>query len=143
MISIAQFCYIIIIFCILNKIYQWFRQPENPPFWVNNDTYPLCLKVTGFHFLFLGFNGLYYRTNESVNGSPVYKMPPYVLYNLIPIRPVNLYKNEKGYWKFQYADCYEDIAFLHGHVESPIGYYFYKYQSRDVKVEKAIIRFDY
>lgn len=143
--SFDQFCSLFLTYHLLKSIYWWFKQPPSYPLWLNQEgEYPLCLKVSGFHFLFLGFNNLYYRSSENRNGAPVYHMPSYLLYYLILIRSVNLYKDETGNWRFEFGDCQQNISFLNGQEgHTPIGTFQYKHGSGKITVERAKINFEY
>lgn len=141
------FCYYFFIFHIIQACYNFIKKPASAPYWFNDqweNEYPLCLKVTGFPLLFLGFNGLYYRSQTILNGAPVYQMGFYFLWKLIAIRPVNMYKNQDGYWKFQFADCYQDISFIRGNqTHKPTGDYCISHSSGVISVKKAEINFTY
>jgi hypothetical protein len=144
--SFIQFCYLFFAYHVVRSIFRWFKQTPLPPSWLIEELdgeYPLCLRVSGFHLMFMGFNNLYYRTRETRNGAPVYHMPSYLLYCLILIRPVNIYKDEFGFWRFEYGDCLQNIKFINGYQgHTPIGTFEYTHNRRKILVNGPQVVFE-
>ena len=61
------------------------------------------VRVTGLPLLLQGWNAIYYKTEDTSEGFPVYRLDPYVLYLIIPILGVNLVVMN-GKWTFERDD---------------------------------------
>jgi len=63
-------------------------------------SFPNHIRVTGLSFFLQGWNNVYYKTGETSDGCPVYRLDSYKLYWGIPIIGVKIFRDE-GVWKLQ------------------------------------------
>lgn len=59
--------------------------------------YPEEYVLSGLPFMLQGWNGRLYRTFETSDGVPIYRMDPYTLYYIFPIYGIDL-KRVDGKW---------------------------------------------
>jgi phosphoglycolate phosphatase-like HAD superfamily hydrolase len=67
------------------------------------DNFPDQIRVRGLPFLLQGWNTVYYKTARMADGCPIYRLDEYVLYGLIGIIGVSIYRSD-GIWHLVRAD---------------------------------------
>ena len=69
----------------------------------NPGLFPAQIKVSGLPFMLQGWNAKYYKTSDTSDGCPTYRLEPYNLYKMIAIIGVTI-KRINGGWVLQ-RDC--------------------------------------
>ncbi len=68
-------------------------------------SFPEYIQVSGFTFFMHGWNRKYYKSSRESDGCPVYLLDPYMLYWVIPIIGMMVYR-ENGIWRLKMIeDC--------------------------------------
>jgi hypothetical protein len=65
--------------------------------------WPHSIRINGLPLLLSGWNSVLYRTNETSDGAPIYRLDAYTLYFFFPIIGIEL-KRVDGKWGL-YRDC--------------------------------------
>ena len=73
-------------------------------------SFPNRIRVKGLPFMLQGWNSTYYKTDQSSDGCPIYRLDQYTLYWFIEIAAVVVYR-DGGIWKLSRVDfdCGLDI----------------------------------
>lgn len=67
-------------------------------------SFPNRIRVKGLPFMLQGWNSTYYKTTDTSDGCPVYRLDEYALYWTIQIAAVIIYR-ENGVWRLRRVDC--------------------------------------
>jgi hypothetical protein len=86
--------------------------------------FPDYIKISGLPFMLQGWNTHLYRTSETRDDAPVYALRSYVLYWLIPIAEIRVYRSA-GIWYMRRTDDPRPIIHKFGTSPQPdpFGYW--------------------
>jgi hypothetical protein len=86
--------------------------------------YPDEIRFRGLPFLLQGWNTIFKKSPQTVEGAPVYRLEDYVLYGAIHIAPAIIYKRS-GIWRMERNDPWIinnfTVTSMSAPSDSPIG----------------------